>query len=204
MGRTSFTGRDGRLRLYDGTATPYFLEIAFVNADFRAPMNRPRPEEIVVLDRGRITSAAHYILGAGDPILQPVQLSFSFRLHNTEPNYRRFRQALNVDMPSAWTVGAFTWVTTKGTTTVISDNPEGVTNVTTNPFVDPRKRCVNVEVLWADPGGSADVGSKFGEVYFPPNEQNLAEGADDVMIQATGYIYGGITEITAFTAGTSG
>jgi hypothetical protein len=206
MALKTYTTRDGILRLYDGTATPFYIEIPFVQANFTAPLGRPRPDEIAVMNRGRfsVTGAPnwHYISGADDAIIQPLNLSFSFRLGNTEPSYQKFRDALNIDMITApWTVGASTWVTTKGKSSLLSGG-ETPTLVTTPLFADARKRCVDVQVMYTDPDGALDIGVRWREVYFPPDQQTVNEGDDMVDIRCTGLIYGDIAEITAFTAGT--
>lgn len=203
----SFTFRDGQLRLYDATATPFYIEIPFIQANFTAPMMRPRPEEMNILDRGRMKNSNafwHTILGPDDPIAAPLPLTFSFRLVNTDPGWKKWRQALNLDFASTWTVGSNTWVSAKGTTQVLSGGPEVPTLVTTPLFSDLRKRCVNVCVLWADPDGISDLGYKWSEVYFPPDQQQLNEGNDIVEVRASGQIYGAIVEITAFPSGTAG
>jgi hypothetical protein len=71
-----FTNRSGKIRILDGTATPKFLEIDFDAADFSGPIGRARTEEILKLDRGRVTADAHYIEGPDDKIMEPLTISF--------------------------------------------------------------------------------------------------------------------------------
>lgn len=197
---------DGVLRLYDGTGTPYYLEVPFVEGKLVAPEGRARPAEIAVINRGRVRQTDtlwHYVEGPDTPIIEPLTLTFSFKMANTEPNYQKLRDALNIDMTATWTVGSNTWVTTKGLSQVLSGG-ESPQNVTTPAFSDPRKRCVDIQALWSDPDGTSDIGRRFREVYFEPSDQQFNE--QDVMLEVrlTGRIYGSITDITAFTAGTAG
>lgn len=195
----------GRLRLYDGTGTPFFLEVPF-RGPVTAPLDRGRPAETLVLDRGRATSDAHYVQGPDDPIYAPLPFRCAFRLANTEPNYSKFLTLLRSPTAgsSTKTVGPNTWTTTKGDTTLDDSDPEGSGTVTTPGFADPQKFCMNVELLYADPDGSSDRGMRWAEVYFPPEQQELAESEDAVMINMVGEIYGRITTVTAFSAGTEG
>ena len=206
---SSFIHKDGELRLYDATATPNFINILFMDAGFTAPLGRPRYEERLVLDRGTHATLSgsvktHYIKSSDEAMMAPLDLSFNFRWTNAEPNYSKFRQALNVDIAATWKVGTVTWVTTKGTSTILNSAKTPV-SVTTPIFTDGRKRTVNVEVLWTDPisGGVSDAGIRWREVHFPPDAQRLTENEDSVMIACAGRIYGDIQVISAFSAGTA-
>lgn len=202
----TFTHRDGRLRLYDGTATPYYIEVPFINADFKAPAGRARPTQTPRLDRGRLSSLMHYIEGPDDPILGAQTLGFSFLLGNFEPNLTKLKQALNTDFAAAWTVGSNTWVSTKGSTQLLSGG--GAPTLFTTPrFTNsPRNRCVNVEVLFVDPTNPTGpaTGYKYAEVYLAPDKQMVNEAAEEISLQVSGEIFGSITGITAFTAGNAG
>ena len=72
-----FTNKKGKIRLYDGAGTPYYLEIDFDAGDFSGPMGAPKLEEILVLNRGNTDSDMHYINGPDDPLMEPVQISFT-------------------------------------------------------------------------------------------------------------------------------
>lgn len=192
----------GRLRLYDGSGTPYFLEVSF-RGQVRGPIDRPRPAETLVLDRMRLTAAAHYVQGSDEAVMAPLPLAFNFRLANTEPNLSKFVTLVRSPAVGVATkaVGPNTWVTTKGTSQLQDSNPEGRALVTTPTFSDPAKWCADVELLYEDPDGAADRGFRWNEVYFPPNAQ-LVEGDAEVVIELAGEVYGAIDTITAFTAGT--
>jgi len=202
----TFTFRDGRCRFYDGTATPFYIEVPFMNADFKAPAGRARPVQTPRLDRGRLSTLHHYIEGPDDPILAAQPLSFSFMLGNFEPNLTKLKQALNTDFAATWTVGSNTWVSTKGSTQILSGGATP-TLFTTPTFTNsPRNRCVNIEVLWTDPTNPSGpaTGYQWAEVYVAPEKQTINEAAEEVTLQVSGDVYGAITGITAFTAGNAG
>lgn len=202
MAFKSFYNKVGRVRFYSGnTPTPYFLEVPF-RGNVTFPADRPRPAEILVLDRGRITQDMHYLSAPDNVILEPLPFSMSFRLANSEPNYSKLITILRSPGGTLTkTIGGRVWNTAKGTTQVRSGDPLGSSLHTTPSFTDPEKWCVNVEVLWEDSDGSNDRGFKLGDVYFPPQAQ-VTEGENDVMVAMSGEIYGNVSLITAFTAGT--
>lgn len=192
----TYTGIDGELRLYDGTGTPYYIAVIFEGMDLSAPLGRPRTEETMIFDRGRGDTNAHYISGPDDPIVEPMELSFSVRMQADATLHAKLIDALAVDQPASWTVDGDTWVTTKGDFSLV--NGDGST-FTDPAFDDSRKYCVNVEALWTA-GGVAE-GYKWGAVYFPADQQTVAEAEDSLIINCTGQIYGLVTSIQAFTSG---
>ena len=72
-----FTNRDGEIRFYDGTATPYFLKIVFSGGDLSAPLGPPRPEEELLLDRQKIDANTCYVGGSEAALLAPLEISLS-------------------------------------------------------------------------------------------------------------------------------
>ena len=80
MAGKSYTNRSGKIRLYDGTATPFYLELDFDAGDFTGPFSTPRSEEILKLNRGTADGDAHYIEGPDDKIFEAQQLTFSAML----------------------------------------------------------------------------------------------------------------------------
>lgn len=206
----SYNIKNGRVRFYSrSTDAPYFLELPF-RGNITAPVDRPRPPETIVTDRGRITADMHYVLGADTPIMDPLPMTLNFRLGNSEPNYSKFLTIIRGPASSATgttrptkTIGGRTWTSTKGSTQVRSAPADGTASElhTTPDFIDKEKWCVNIEALWEDPDNAADQGFQWNEVYLPLNRQ-LTEGENDVMVSLDGEIYGSITTITAFTAGT--
>lgn len=206
MAFSSFYIKVGRLRLYSrvGDAPgnlPYFFEVPF-RGPVTAPVDRPRPPETLVLDRGRANQDMHYVSPPDDPIVAPVAFGCQFRLGNTDPNYSKLLTIIRTPggLDHKNLGGGRVWRSTKGTTQLFNNDPLGQVLFTTPAFSDTEKFCVNIELLWEDPQNVADRGFRWNEVYFPPDRQ-LTEGVDSVMVDLTGEIYGAITPITAFTSG---
>lgn len=192
----------GKLRLYDGTTpTPFFLEVPF-RGPVTAPLERPRPAENLHLDRGRVTENSYYSQGPDDPILQGLPFSCNFLLANTEPNFSKFLTLIKIPGGTTTkTIGGHAWTSTKASSQVRNSDPEGTALVTTPSFADPEKFCVNVVLLWSDPDAANDRGFQWKEVYFPPDRQ-VTEGDNEVRVDLSGEIFGAISNVTAFPAGT--
>ena len=71
------TQRDAKIRWYDGTATPFYLEFDLDSGDFSGPLGDPKTEEILVLDRGKATADMHYIEGPEDALMAPLDVTFT-------------------------------------------------------------------------------------------------------------------------------
>lgn len=197
----SFYIKVGRLRFYSGNTPPYFFEVAF-RGSVTAPVSRARAGETLVLDRGRFTADAHYVSPPDDPLLNPLPFSCNFRLTNQEPGFSKLITLIRPPGGSASkNIGGRAWTSTKGTTQIQNADPLGQVLATTPQFSDSEKHTVNAELLWTDPQGISDRGFKWSELYFPPDRQ-VTEGVDSVMVDLSGEIYGAISPITAFTAGT--
>lgn len=207
MPTMSYTHRDGKLRIYDGTNPRFYLEIGFVQVGLSGPEGRPTSVQNPIYDRGRVSSQSHYQEGPDNKLQGVAGPTFSFILTNTDPNWKKWRQALNLPQDSVWTVGSNTWVTTKGTTSIESGGEAPVT-VSTPTFTNaPRMRTVHIEVLWNDPtqgAGAGDIGRRWNEVLFEPDKTKVTEQENAVMVDAAGMFYGIVQEIVSFTAGTSG
>jgi len=184
-----FTNRKGKIRLYDGTTGvngPYYLELKFDLGDFSGPIGVSETEEILVLDRGVMTSDAHYIEGGDDKVMEPNELSFSALLEDTSITENL------LDWIEGNTVNDKTIVDTKGTS---------IRKNVTNPiFADANKRCSNLEYKL---DGAADLVWKYSEVHFQISEQSISESDDGVTIALKGKCYGLISRDTAWTAGQS-
>ncbi len=187
-----FTNRKGKIRFYDGTGTPFYLEIPFDGGDASFPTGRPLPELIPVLSRGVKDANSHYIRGSEEAYLEGLDVSFS--LLTTELTKSQYAEdwvaILNGKTPA--TINSNTILTTKGSTQNdgSNDNPE---------FPDASSR-LTLDIEYLLDGPTTDKGYKLAEVYFPHGVLN--EGDDSVVINLSGKIYGTITAITAFTAGT--
>ncbi len=180
-----FTNRDGEIRIYDGSTTPYYLEIKFTGGDFSGPIGVPEPEEQLFLDRGRGDTAV-YTRARDDEKLAPVDVSFTV----TITEHETFGYLM--DWLEGKTVNSKTIVTTKGTT-----QRDGVNNTPT--FVSSGKLCCNVEYML---DGDTDYCWHYNEVWFPLSQCTVSESDDGVTVSLTGKCYGTIVRDSAFTAGT--
>lgn len=186
-----YTNRKGKIRFYDGTATPYYLEIDFDAGDFSGPLGNPMADEIIVTDRGALNSRTHHILGPQDKIMEPQEVTFSF-LMTDHAKTDLLLDYIEVMNGIGTTVDARTIVTTKGSTT------RG--GITTPGFADASKKTCNVEYVM-ESGGSPDIGWKYGECFFPIDQLSISEGEDAVTVSAKGLCYGAISRLTVFTTG---
>jgi len=180
-----FTNRDGELRLYDGTETPFYLPVLFSGGDFTGPLGPPRVEEILVLDRRKMTGQAHYIKGSDEALLEPVPVSFSALVHDGAAC------AYLLDWLAGGPVNSHTLTTTKGETKRdgTNDNPA---------FADTGKKTSSVEFKLE---GSSSLVWHYNEVFFPLSECNIQESDEGVLISLNGGCYGTITRDTSFTSG---
>jgi len=186
-----FTNRSGKLRFYDGTATPYYLELKFDSGDFSAPSGTPLNDEELVLDRNKMTSDAHYIEGPDTRKMEPVELTFTALLEDT-----------------TITTYLLDWLKSMrdGRTTQVNSNPLESTQGDTqrdgsnaNPtFADSNKSTCNVEYML---DGVVDVAWHYNEVWFSPSDQVVTESDDSVALALRGMVYGTVVRDTAFTPG---
>jgi hypothetical protein len=197
MAAHTYSGREGKLRIYDGDTPPHFLEIPFVEVNLVAPSARARSNDPIVVTVGGYVHApvsADYDSGfyEGQPI------SFSCWIENR--HYRQIRNALcNMDMNSTWTVGAHTWVTTKGRGSIIKADGN---YFATQAFFDTKKVAVDVQAAWTDRLSGSVVAMRYDESYFPPQTITQNESAEYVQLQVQGIVYGNIQATGGFSAGT--
>jgi hypothetical protein len=164
-----------------------YFEVAFAGMDFSGPLGRQKTEELLVLNRGRMDSNAHYIEGNDEKIFEPLEIAFSCLLDDAVNKDDIFIALECGDPDSArWTA---TGVTTKGTT-----KNDG-TNL--NPtFKDSTKKTVNVQILFE--GSSKNEGFAYYEVFFPKENQKISEADDAVTLACAGGVYGVIEKISGF------
>ncbi len=163
-----------------------YFTVKFAAMDFAGPFGRPRPEEQLVLNRGRVDAYAHYVKGPDDVLYQPVPVSFSCLLDDTY-NKDMILEALECDNPNTLTWTG-TGVSSKG------DTKNDGTN--SNPtFVDTDKKAVNLQILWS---GSSLIGMAYYECFFPRAEIQISEAEDGVKLSANGGCYGAIERIYGF------
>jgi hypothetical protein len=182
-----FTNRKGKLRLYDGTATPYYLELEFDNGDFSGPIGIPKTDEVLVLNRGVFDAHAHYIEGSDEKVMEPFDVSFSALIEDTTIT------TYLLDWLEGNTVNSNTIATTKADT-------QRAQSVNTPAFADSDKKTSNIEYIL---DGDTDICWHYNEVYFPLEEQTFSEGDDGVTLSLKGKVYGTIVRDTGNTSGTS-
>lgn len=186
------TMKNAKIRLYDGTGTPYYLELDLDVGDFSGPIGQPRNEEVLVLDRGNMNANAHYINQADDKLMEAVPVTFGVLIRDDQ-------QTINIlDWLTAGQDGGSTQVNSNTLTTTKQDTQRDGSN--NNPaFADSSKMTFNVEYL-IETGGT-DLGRKYAEVFFPLEQQQLSEAEDGITLTLNGMCYGTITKITEFTSG---
>jgi len=184
---SKFTNRKGKIRIYDGTGTPFYLELDFENGNFSGPIGRSKTEEILIMARDVFTSDAHNIEGGDSKIYEPFQITFTAFLESTA------QTGYLLDWLEGNTVNSNTIVTTKGDT-----QNDGANN---NPaFADTDKKTCNVEYRL---DAATDIVWHYNEVYFDLQEQSISESEEGVDLSLTGMVYGTVVRDTAFTTGTS-
>ncbi len=193
MANKLFTSRDGTLRFYDSTATPNYIECAFDGGDLNGPLGRKRPEEKLILDKGKATANAHYIAGPDDPIFEPLPFSFTAKIVGGLAKAQYLRQMIAaMNDGGTTTVQAQTLVTTKGDSTV--------GGITTPAFADSNKLTMDLELILDN--DASDWGIQYQEAYIPADQCKVQIGENESVLSIAGLIFGAIDpELTAFTAG---
>ncbi len=185
-----YIDKDGELRLYDGTTTPYYLPIIFSGVDLTAPAGDPEVDEVLVLDRSTMGANAHNVEGSDEAMMAPLPLSFSCRVTDI------VEWDDLMDWLEGSVVNAHTIVTTKGTTKRDGSN--------FNPaFADSGKKTCNAEMGFKTAAGTTQIVFHYNEVLFRLSECGIKEAADGAMLTLSGQIYGTIVRNAAFTAGTA-
>ena len=187
------TLQNAKLRFYDSTATPLYLEIDLDPGDFSGPFGAPLTEEIIELDRGNMNANALYRQSNDEPLMAPVPVTFTIRLTDSAQtiNIKNWIRAMND--------GGSTQVNSKTLEdTAVDSQRDGAT---ANPvFGDSNKMQCIVEYLVSMTG--TDVGFNYEGVWLPADQQQISEAEDSITIAINGMCYGTITDITGFTAGT--
>ena len=186
------TLKEARVRWYDSTATPKYIEFLLDPGDFNAPIGVPRQEELLKLDRNNYNANAHYILTSDAALMAPVPVSFSFPVTDA---------ALTTDILdwiTAMNDGLSTQVNsiTLETTETDSQRNGSVANAA---FADSNKSTCILEYV-IEIGGT-DLGWKYEGLWLPADQCQLTEGEEGTMISVAAQCYGTITQLTGFTAG---
>jgi len=191
-----FTNKNGELRIYARTKSADFvsgasyLQVLFTNADLTFPLNRPRCAEILNLDRGNVDTNMSYVEGPDDPIMEPLPVSFSGRIDDQTYTGKLIGMLSGVTKD---TTGS-PFYTMKASSKLRIQQ----TGVTTVAFADASKLCYNLEIKY---DGTTDAGWCLKEVYFPPEQQTIAEREDSIILNMNGLIYGAVVTRSAFGAG---
>ena len=189
---SKITSRDAKIRFYDGTATPLYLELDF-DGEYSGPIGQPRQEEILVLNRGTMDALAHYIKGSDEALMAPLEVALKVIARNDA----QFKNIL--DWIAAMNDGLSTQVNSNTLESTKGDTQRDGANA--NPaFADTNKGTFNIEYLMEM--GATDLGFKLAEIWMPASEQVLGESEDEIALPLKGKIYGTITRLTSFTAGT--
>ena len=188
------THKDAKIRLYDSTATPLYLELDFDVGNFTGPIGTPKTEELLQLDRGKATSDMHYIEGPDNAMMTPVPVSFGYFLQNVVQQTYLIHWLTAMNDGLTQTVNSHTLETTE------TDSQRDGSNA--NPaFADSNKSTCEVE--WLSDTGGTDFGWKYTGVLFLLDQQTFTEAESDITLTLNGLCYGTITALTEFTSGTS-
>lgn len=219
----NYQGRDGEARFLDNTqaaqgnnATPFGLRLSFSQMDMQLSYTQ-RPEDILHLDRERLTNDAHYLVGSEASLAEPVNVTMSMMCSTEETDAVMDFIGVNWANQESATpnAGANIW-NVKGTPTtgLISTRRRALTGsgrygggridskgsaILLPLMADKKKVFVDLEVIWAERDGSKQYGMRLKEIYFEPGEQQISESADSVVFNLTGRMYGEAQRVTAFT-----
>lgn len=180
-----YQNKDAKIRLYDGTTSPFFLELCLDNGDFSGPMGDPVLEERLILDRGKVGACTHYVTGNDAPVMEPVDISFSVMVNDGA------KFGYLMDWLEGNQVNGNTIVTTKG------DNPRLGSGLS---FADTSKKCCNIE--YKALVSAVNFKMTYNEVYFDLASLSMAESEEAITVSLTGRCYGTIVRSAAdFTTG---
>lgn len=202
--RITFSGRDGTLRLLDGSSTPNYLELPYVQMNFSCGgISRPRPQDPIVATEDGYAHLpdANYEEG----FMQPTPVSFTCWVDDTTNSWKLRDALCNPDLDSPWKVGAATWTSAKGQGTPFTA-ADGTTMYGPSTFFDTQKVSVHMEVLWSSRINAASAGTKtwgvrVNDIYFAPQDQAIQENNETIELTIKGMAYGKVAPIGAFTVG---
>ena len=191
----------GETRIYDGAGTPNYISLPFVQADATFPLNRPRPQPVLRLDRDVFNGFAHFTPGPDASLAEPVQVTFTIWPENQlfDDIIAALSNPFNL---AAWSVGASVFTDASGTGASIY-NGAGVLFKPPGMGHDPLHKRVHFE--WRFDGSPAltrDVVFRHEECYCPPDQIIFGDG-DPTTLRVSYWCYGKMTRAAAFTAGTN-
>jgi hypothetical protein len=199
-----FQHKDGELRIYEhgnwlnlyplSSGVTQYMEILFADANLTGPLGRSLPAERLVMDRSTLDSNAHYVEEGDASRMEPLSLTFSCKTADTL-SYQLLMQMMSGTSLLSDSGSATTYQ--MNTRTGKGIDMYGF-SVTPPSFRDDLNNKVTymVEVMWS---GTSNLGMRWDEVLFHPNEQTVTEAEDSVTLNLNGMIYGGVTQITFFT-----
>ena len=221
----NYAGRDGELHIIDNSqasagaaATPWGIKVIFEQMDFKVPFQQ-RPEELVRLDRQRLSQDSHLQVGSEENMYQAVNATFSFAMASLHTD--AVLQFVGIDFAQlegaygATVTPANRWMV-KGTPAagLISTKARALSGsgqysggridtkgsaIALQGFADKKKVAVDVEVMFQERGAANLFGYRLNETNFSPGQQSIAESADFVIVSMTGMVYGEIERITSFS-----
>lgn len=200
MATAIYTTQRAETRILDGTATPRFLVLPWVQPDGRFPLARARPPYMGRLNRGVGDGYAHFTRGPDDAVIAPVVVTMTAWLDEQLAD-DVIAALSNPFRLATWSVGTSTFVTAAGTGASILNGANANFAV---PQVADDAAHQRVHVEWLFKGkvaGTLDRGFRHEECWFPPELQVYGEG-DPNTLSLTYWCFGKLTTITAFTAGT--
>lgn len=200
MATALYTQRRTSMRILDGTGTPQFLTIPFVQVGGSLTVNRPRPPQIPRLNRGVLDSYTHHTRGPEEELVSPVVMTFTAWLEEQLAGVV-IAALSNPYYAAPWLVSTATFVTAMGTGASIR-NGTGASFAPPQFGDDPLHVRVHVEhrLDGIVTGTNASV-FRYEECYFPPDLITVTWG-EECTLSATYWCYGKITRLTAFTSGT--
>lgn len=166
---------------------PFYFEFCLDNGDFTAPVGVPTQENSLVLSRGRANDCMHYVLGSEAAILEPVEVSFTVMVNDSEKFIDLLRWIEGKD------VNGQTIVSTKGT----SDRTAYTTGIN---FADTTKK--TCDLMYQLSGDGKWYTIAYDEVYFDLGSLSITEAEDGVNLSMTGMCYGNITSTISMRPGT--
>ena len=188
------TQRDAKMRLYDSTATPYYLELDFDLGNFTGPIGTPLPEEMLQLNRGVADANMHNIKGDDHAMMAAVAISWGYFLQDI------VQQTYLIHWLTAMNDGLSQTVNTNTLESTHADSQRDGSN--NNPaFADSNKS--QCDILWLSDTAGTDFGWRYNGVWLPFDQQSFAESEGDIILTLNGLCFGTIAPITEFPAGTS-
>jgi len=184
-----YINKDAKIRMYDGsTPTPFYFEFCLDNGDLSAPTHSPDNERMLIMSRGKFTSCTHYITGNDMTPLEPIDISFSVMVNDSQ------KYVYLMDWVEGNAVNGHIIDSTKG------DHPRLNGTVGILTFRDNSKKAYDIEYEIA--GAGETLCYFWNEVYFDLGSMTMAEAEDGVNITFSGSCYGTVGTKDLFTSGT--